>query len=194
MYGSRSIISLASRYYRFSRNCIKCCQHQQLLANGTIREVSASVHLLSSKENGGQQMDDVSSDSAKKSLAGNAGTIQDGHSNIPGAQSGGKKLAIVFTCKVCETRSAKQFTEQAYQNGVVMVRCPGCENLHLIADRLGFFEDESWDIEKAMERMGEKVKAIGDDNILELTLKDIAGDKITSKDEIIHSEDERKEK
>jgi len=99
-------------------------------------------------------------------------------SDVPGTiHGGGRKLAVVYTCKVCETRSAKRFSEQAYRNGVVMVRCPGCDNLHLIADRLGFFEDEEggWDIEKFMDRMGDKVQAINDDNILELTLTDVAG-------------------
>jgi protein import protein ZIM17 len=99
--------------------------------------------------------------------------------DIPGAKTGkGKKLAIVFTCTVCETRSAKQFTEQAYRNGVVLVRCPGCENLHLIADRLGYFEDKGnggWDIEKAMAKMGENVTAVTNDNVLELTLQDVVG-------------------
>lgn len=99
--------------------------------------------------------------------------------DIPGAKMGkGKKLAIVFTCTVCETRSAKQFTEQAYRNGVVLVRCPGCENLHLIADRLGYFEDKGnggWDIEKAMAKMGENVTAVTNDNVLELTLQDVVG-------------------
>lgn len=95
---------------------------------------------------------------------------------IPGAQHGGKKLAIVFTCTVCDTRSAKQFTEQAYQNGVVMVRCPGCENLHLIADRLGFFEDESWDIETAMKGRENEVMTVTNDNVMEITLKDIMGE------------------
>lgn len=102
-------------------------------------------------------------------------------SDIPGATSGsGKKLAIVFTCNVCNTRSAKKFSEQAYLNGVVMVRCPGCESLHLIADRLGFFEDRGedgsgWDIEKAMKNMGENVKAVTNDNVLELTMADLLG-------------------
>lgn len=102
-----------------------------------------------------------------------------GLTDLPGAKTGrGKKLAIVFTCTVCETRSAKQFTERAYRHGVVLVRCPGCQNLHLIADRLGYFEDKDgggWDIEKAMARMGENVKAFTNDNVLELTLEDVIG-------------------
>jgi protein import protein ZIM17 len=97
---------------------------------------------------------------------------------LPGAQKGGKKLAIVFTCKVCNTRSAKQFTEQAYNHGVVLVTCPGCGNQHLIADRLGFFQDESWDVEKAMKENGEKFTAVTNDNVLELTLKDVLGDRL----------------
>jgi len=99
-----------------------------------------------------------------------------GLTNLPGAQKGGRKLAIVFTCKVCNTRSAKQFTEQAYQHGVVMVRCPGCENYHLIADRLGFFQDESWDIEQAMAALGDTVRAVTNDNVLELTVDDLMGE------------------
>mmetsp|Transcript_24561 Transcript_24561/g.30180 ORF Transcript_24561/g.30180 Transcript_24561/m.30180 type:complete len:291 (+) Transcript_24561:34-906(+) len=104
-----------------------------------------------------------------------------GFSDIPGAQHGGKKLAILFTCKICETRSAKQFTERAYKHGVVMCRCPKCENLHLIADRLGFFEDGSWDIESVMKDKLESgggdanFKVINDDNVLELTLRDVVG-------------------
>ena len=106
-----------------------------------------------------------------------------GLTNLPGTggKSGQKQLAIVFTCKVCDTRSAKQFTEQAYRNGVVLVRCPGCNNLHLIADRLGIFEDQGqggkgWDIEKAMAKIGDNVKAVNNDNVLELTLEELLGD------------------
>ena len=98
--------------------------------------------------------------------------------SIPGAQKGGKKLAIVFTCTVCNTRAAKQFTENAYQNGVVIVQCPGCNNRHLIADNLGFFsdEDDGWNIEKAMKRLGKNVNVVNDDNVLELSLEDIYGE------------------
>ena len=100
--------------------------------------------------------------------------------HIPGAQSGGKKLAIVFTCTVCDTRSIKQFTEHSYEKGVVLVRCPGCQNLHLIADRLGMFEDKGadgagWDIESALVKLGESVNVVNNDNVLELSLEDLVG-------------------
>ena len=57
------------------------------------------------------------------------------------------KLMMIFTCVKCETRSAKTFSKLSYTRGVVLVRCPGCENLHLVADNLGWFEDGRVNIE-----------------------------------------------
>ena len=108
-------------------------------------------------------------------------------SNIPGTSKGGsRKLAIIYTCNVCNTRSAKKFTERAYKHGVVLVRCPSCESLHLIADRLGYFSDDEdgkgWDIEMFMKSIGKednvKVATEGE-GVLEVTLEDVLGDKFS---------------
>ncbi|CAN0186685.1 unnamed protein product [Ectocarpus sp. 8 AP-2014] len=58
--------------------------------------------------------------------------------DVPGSeQTREEKMTIVFTCTVCETRTAKTFAKLSYEKGVVLARCPGCHNIHLIADRLG---------------------------------------------------------
>ncbi|EWM23067.1 zinc finger protein [Nannochloropsis gaditana] len=82
--------------------------------------------------------------------------------DVPGVHHATKRLAIVYTCKVCQTRSVKGFSQEAYDHGVVLVRCPGCDNLHLIVDRLGWFEDGGTDIQKILaEKVGEGPRAGG---------------------------------
>ncbi|KAL5982581.1 hypothetical protein ACLOJK_016655 [Asimina triloba] len=66
-------------------------------------------------------------------------------------------LAMIFTCKVCETRSVKTVCRESYDKGVVVVRCGGCNNLHLIADHLGWF-GEPGSIEELLAARGEEVK------------------------------------
>ncbi|KAG4910747.1 hypothetical protein JHK87_056863 [Glycine soja] len=84
-------------------------------------------------------------------------------------------LAMVFTCKVCETRSIKTVCRESYEKGVVVARCGGCNNLHLIADHLGWF-GEPGSIEDFLASRGEEVKR-GSVDTLNLTLEDLAGRK-----------------
>ena len=94
---------------------------------------------------------------------------------FPGIQRG-EKMVIIFTCTVCNTRTAKTISKIAYNEGVVIARCPGCQSLHLVADRLNYFSDDDWDIEKFLNERGDDIKLIdSDDKLLQIQLKDIVG-------------------
>jgi hypothetical protein len=69
------------------------------------------------------------------------------------------RYAIVYTCEVCELRSAKTFSKHAYTKGVVLIRCDGCKNLHMIADNLGWFE-HGQNIEQIYARMGREISKL----------------------------------
>jgi hypothetical protein len=47
-----------------------------------------------------------------------------------------KQLIMMFTCGQCEVRAARAFSKAAYETGVVIVECPGCQSRHLIAGEL----------------------------------------------------------
>ncbi|XP_042511103.1 uncharacterized protein LOC122086387 [Macadamia integrifolia] len=87
-------------------------------------------------------------------------------------------LAMIFTCKVCETRSVKTVCRESYEKGVVLARCGGCNNLHLIADRLGWF-GEPGSIEDLLAARGEEIKKGSLDDTLNLTFEDLAGTRST---------------
>ncbi|KAL3695696.1 hypothetical protein R1sor_009772 [Riccia sorocarpa] len=82
-------------------------------------------------------------------------------------------LAMLFTCTVCETRSAKTMSRASYETGVVIVRCPGCKNLHLIADRYGWF-GEKGGVEDFLAEKGIDVRT-GSEASYEFTMDDLAG-------------------
>lgn len=72
------------------------------------------------------------------------------------------QLMIAFTCKKCNNRSSHLFSKQAYLTGSVMIECPGCHAHHLIADHLGIFKDNKFDLQKYLQDKGENVGGLGD--------------------------------
>ena len=59
----------------------------------------------------------------------------------------------------------------AYQQGAVLVRCPGCEAMHLIADNLDWFKLGKVKLDDVLSTRGEHVT---DANVFDLSPEDLA--------------------
>ncbi|XP_011670866.1 DNL-type zinc finger protein-like [Strongylocentrotus purpuratus] len=86
------------------------------------------------------------------------------------------KLHLAFTCKVCGMRTARSISKHAYEKGVVIVKCSGCENNHLIADNLDWFKGAKGagrNIEEIMAAKGENIRSqVTKDDMLEISSLD----------------------
>eukprot|EP00743_Colponemidia_sp_Colp-15_P004885 GILK01005265.1.p1 GENE.GILK01005265.1~~GILK01005265.1.p1 ORF type:complete len:222 (-),score=24.69 GILK01005265.1:148-813(-) len=91
---------------------------------------------------------------------------------IPGANAGkdGGLFVMAATCSKCSTRFVKQVTKNAYYKGVVIVQCPGCKSLHLIADHLGWYSDKGTHIEQILAERGESVRVIQSADVIQMVV------------------------
>ena len=82
-------------------------------------------------------------------------------------------ISIIFTCNVCNKRQAKTMSKKSYQEGVVLIRCGGCENIHLIADNMGWFNDDKTNIVDILKEKNELVQTLSDTDLLDVTDLDL---------------------
>ena len=93
--------------------------------------------------------------------------------------------ALQFTCTVCETKMLRKFTKSSYHHGLVIIRCDGCKNNHLIADNYGWFRDTPTTIEDIMREKGEEIKKLKAEGLFTFSTETYVTDSQTTSDENI---------
>ena len=98
---------------------------------------------------------------------------------VPGVRTPGDKMVLGFTCSYADSPIAadaperthqRVISKKSYETGVVLVRCDCCEKLHLIADNLGWFDDDTVNVETIMAERGEEVqRGVTEDGTVEFT-------------------------
>lgn len=100
---------------------------------------------------------------------------------VPGVKADNGELYVLsFRCNKCNTQSIRSFTKHAYHKGVVLVRCGGCPHTHLVADNLGWFQDDPVNIETMYQ---DKVKKVRDHVAIVKFLQAALGDEPVDKQE-----------
>ena len=82
-------------------------------------------------------------------------------------------IMMIFTCDVCNTRTAKLMSRRAYEHGVVIAQCPSCKNRHLIADNLNWFGEGRQTIEDILQKKGASVKKSWDSEDFQVSPEDL---------------------
>ncbi len=64
---------------------------------------------------------------------------------------------LTFTCRPCGERSSHRVSKHGYHRGTVLIRCPSCENRHVISDHLGIFFNRKKTLEDLLEERGQSI-------------------------------------
>jgi len=79
---------------------------------------------------------------------------------VPVARVAPAKFKIMYTCKVCEHRNSHMISRLAYNQGIVIVTCAGCNSRHLISDKTGLLDYGVFNVEM-LAASGESVTRLG---------------------------------